>query len=137
MPVNLDVLIDALDCLYMYASTFYSIEDNDFYGIPFIYRSKEDEELGEMIDENRDKFIRLPEKEEVNMYGIMEDFIDECTKGGDQEKLYAAINKSKPFKRFYDTIYSLGLESEWFAYKKKKLAKIAIEWCVRNNLEVA
>lgn len=135
MPVNIHILIDFLDCLYMYQSSFYSKKDSEFYNIPFNCDSEEDKELAETIDENRDDFVRLPDKDEVNMYGIIENFIEECTKGEKQDKLYYAINKSKPFKHFYDAIYSLGLESKWFAYRDKRLTEIAIKWCKENNLE--
>ena len=135
MPLKLNMLIGSLDCLYMFQGTYYCKTDNEFYTIPFDCTSEEDIELTETIDEHRDEYIRLPEKEEINMYGIMEDFIENLTQGKIQDQLYRAINSSRPFKRFNDAIYRFGIESKWFEYKDKRLAKIAIQWCKEHNLE--
>ena len=80
-------------------------------------------------------YISLPSKYDIHEYQIMEDFIYSLTNEGHINRLERAITGKGAFRRFKDTINYLGIEKDWYDFKRKALGKIAIEWCEDNDLD--
>jgi len=87
------------------------------------------------ILENRENYVELPSKVEINEYRIMEDFCHSVEDRGISEKLSAAIKGRGTFSRFKENIVKLGIEARWYKYRKEAFKKIAIEWCEDRNID--
>ena len=80
-------------------------------------------------------YISLPSKYDIHEYQIMEDFIYSLTNKGHINRLESAITGKGAFRRFKDTINYLGIENNWYDFKRRALEKITIEWCQDNDLD--
>ncbi len=52
-------------------------------------------------------------------------------------RLLQAVNGRKPFRRFKDALYDLGIQQQWYDYKEARLLEIAREWCLENGVDYA
>ena len=87
------------------------------------------------ILQNRENYLELPSKVEINEYRIMEDFCHSVEDRGISENLFDAIKGRGAFGRFKDNIVRLGIEARWYKYKDEALKRMAIEWCKDNNID--
>lgn len=92
--------------------------------------------LEDLIENNRSRFLRFPEKYEIHEYSIMEQYIDWLPCGRAKTELSSAIHGKGVFRRFKDTLRYHGLEQQWYAFKAEALCKVAIHWCEENGLGV-
>ena len=87
------------------------------------------------ILQNRENYLELPSKVEINEYRIMEDFCHSVEDRGISENLFDAIKGRGAFGRFKDNIVRLGIEARWYKYKDEALKRMAIEWCKDNHID--
>ena len=76
-----------------------------------MYGGCDDEEERELLDEEPERFIRLPSKYEIHEYSIMEEFVESLPEGTMQNQLAHAIQRRGAFRRFKDAVNRMG-----FAY---------------------
>lgn len=135
MKVKLDDVIEAIELNSDEFMYFYNKETGEIilYEDSMITGFK-DEELEDELEENYDKYIRLPTRFEINPYNIMEEFIFSLPEGRLQDKLEQAIQGRKAFRRFKDAVYDAGIEEKWFKYESDSYRSIAIEWCRDNGI---
>ncbi len=70
-------------------------------------------------------------------FQIMEDFVDSLGDTKEAAKLQAALNRSKPFRQFKDTLHEhTDLSDVWYAFEQQELKRLAEEWCERKRIEV-
>ncbi|ACL05923.1 conserved hypothetical protein [Desulfatibacillum aliphaticivorans] len=96
---------------------------------------EEEVELGKKVLENGESFIELPDKYEINEYGMMEDFIDSLEDERVAEDLSDAIGGKGAFRRFKDGIHHHGVQEDWYKFKDQALKKIAMDWCESEDIE--
>ena len=99
------------------------------------YGGFDDEEERELLDEEPERFIRLPSKYEIHEYSIMEDFVYSLPEGAMQNQLYHAIQGRGAFRRFKDTVNRMGIAKQWYDYQDNAHREIAIRWCRDNEYE--
>lgn len=91
--------------------------------------------LEEELEMNPDRYIRLPSREDINEYGIMEEFIWSLPDGEQKDKLKKDISGRGAFRKFKDRILEYDLREKWFEYQRESFIRIATEWCEYNELE--
>lgn len=91
--------------------------------------------LAEELFYNKDDFIALPGKYEINDYRIMQNFSFSLTNEKNQRKLIQALQGRGAFRRFKDQVDFLGIEEEWYSYRNEEYRTIAKEWCEENNID--
>lgn len=92
-------------------------------------------ELYEEISEGwNDNYIDLPDRYDVNEYGMMEDFIENLPEGRKKDRLENAIRGRGAFRRFKDTLYDLDLENRWYRYQEQRFTEIARKWCEDHHI---
>ncbi|MCE5285558.1 MAG: UPF0158 family protein [Pelosinus sp.] len=109
-----------------------SEEDDDFSQYPDWQRASIKDAFD--IDVNWDKYIGLPDKQEIDEYRIMERFCNSLDNGKISAALYDAINGKGAFRRFKYTVNRYGIEDRWYSYREEALRGIAISWCERNSI---
>lgn len=88
----------------------------------------------EDVLENPADYLTLPDRFEINEYGMMEDF---CYALEDQtlaNKLLQQIKGQGAFRRFKDAIHLLEIEEQWYRFRDQHIEKIAIAWLQRHNI---
>jgi Uncharacterised protein family (UPF0158) len=79
------------------------------------------------IFESEEHFLALPDQFEIHEYQIMDDF---CRSMGGPvgDRLLALIRGSGAFGRFKNAIHSMGIQNDWYDFKRARLEEMAIEW---------
>lgn len=137
--VKLALVIEAIEMADDNSTAYYDLEKQEliWHMEDFGYdQEEEDEVIENMIEEGwNTRFFRLPEKFDINEYGIMEEFIyDELPDGAIQKQFESAIRGKGAFRRFRDLLDCLGITQEWYDYLEKAHKKLAIKWCEVNEL---
>ena len=88
----------------------------------------DEEEWLEVIDEiekDAENYIEIEKMDSNHSYRVMERFIDTVEDKQLADRLYNAINRSKPFHNFrYELDYSDEYLKKWYAFKSQAM----IEW---------
>lgn len=88
----------------------------------------------EILDNERD-FLRLPTKDEIDEYQIMERFCLSVRDRRISEALYVSIKGKGAFWRFKDQIRWFGIEDKWYQYLEEAIKRIAIDWCKLHRID--
>ncbi len=99
----------------------------------------DDEEIGKLkdqIDEDSDRYERIPEAESHQGYEDMVDFIATVKDERLAELLEVAINGKGAFRRFKDALLNYPEERErWFQFRDDSVQEKALEWL--SDIEVS
>ncbi|MDW7668493.1 MAG: UPF0158 family protein [Bacillota bacterium] len=113
---------------------YYAEEERDIEDAP--EWQKENIKLAyEFIEGSSDSFIKLPGKDEIDEYRMMESFISNIEHDRIRNELWEAIEGKGAFGRFKDSVFEFGIRNDWFEYRDKCYREIAKEWCEINNIE--
>ncbi len=78
---------------------------------------------------NQDDYIVIPKVESRESYRWMQEFIETLKDDSLADKLADSINRSRPFRRFKDTLIDHGSENEaWFEFYSRKVKEEASLW---------
>jgi len=81
-----------------------------------------------LLDEN-ERYIRIPERESSLAYKSMSEFIDIVTDPDLKEKLSAALDGKGAFRKFKDALTNHPKERKrWHGYNAKVMKREIIEW---------
>lgn len=83
------------------------------------------------VDDCDDNFLRLPDKRDVDEYGIMQEFALKQTENIRCE-LMATLSGKGVYRRFKDAVLKLHIEKFWYAYRDENFRLIAEDWCRKN-----
>lgn len=90
---------------------------------------EEAEKLKDKIDEEFDRYERIPKVESYQSYADMQDFIATVKDEHLAELLEVAINGKGAFRRFKDVLLRYPEERErWFQFKDDRMWERAREW---------
>jgi hypothetical protein len=81
-----------------------------------------------------DRFLRLPDKFEVNDWEIMHDFALSVRPESTSQDLLRALHGKGAFRYFKDVVHSRKLDQQWYAFRDEALKRIAIDWCKENDV---
>jgi hypothetical protein len=82
------------------------------------------------------RFIRVPQVESHDGYRDMEQFIHAVSDTRVQDRLWRAIQGSRPFRRFKDTLLDYPQERErWFEFEAQQGRRRALEWLEDEEIE--
>lgn len=137
MKIRLKQVIQAMEEACEVYTIFYDVKDEKAVYLQDAFITGErDVALEEQIENNRDRYLRFPDKYEIHEYSIMERYIDWLPSGKAKAELDSAIRGKGAFRRFKDTLRYHGLEQQWYDFKAEVFREIAIRWCEENNLTV-
>lgn len=136
MKVNLSVILDAIEMADDNYTYFLDLETGEsVFLVDELITGLDNEGLEDEIEENFERYLRLPTKFEINEYHIMEEFIWSLPEGRQQDRLERAIQGRGAFRRFKDMVDDLGIEKRWYQYEADAYKKMAIEWCRDHEIE--
>ncbi len=97
-------------------------EDIDDYGIAL------------HIIKHFNEYHPLPAKEELDEYGIMEEFSESYPDEHINDCLCIAISGKGAFRRFKDTLHRFGIAEQWYAYREKAMLDFVRNWCQQFDI---
>jgi len=93
------------------------------------YMDDETEKLRDRIDDDTDRYERIPKAESHEGYEDMQAFIATVKDERIAELLEVAINGKGAFRRFKDVLLNYPEERErWFQFKDDRMEEKALEW---------
>jgi len=129
LKIDLDELCSAMENS-SYEHEYYLDLDNG--EILFLSKYMDDEEtkkLKNQIEEDFDRYERIPKAESHEGYEDMVDFIATVKDEHLAELLEVAINGKRAFRRFKDVLLNYPEERErWFQFKDDRTQERALEW---------
>ena len=129
LKIDLDELCSAMaDSSYEH-EYYLDLETGE---ILFISGYMDDEETGKLkdqVEEESDRYERIPEAESHQGYEDMVEFIATVKDEHLAELLEVAINGKGAFRRFKDVLLNYPEEREsWFQFKDDRMEEKALEW---------
>lgn len=135
--MKLKLVIQAIEEASDSYTLFYDTkEEKTVYLLNETVTGERDAMLEDLIENNRSRFLRFPDKYEIHEYSIMERYIDWLPRGKAKTELSSAICGKGAFHRFKATLRYHGLEQQWYDFKAEVFHEMAIRWCEENELEI-
>lgn len=135
MKVKLGVILDAIEMADDNYTYFLDLETGDsVFLADELITGLDNEGLEDEIEENLERYLRLPTKFEIHEYHIMEEFIW-TLKGERADKLDCAIRGRGAFRRFKDLVDRMEISQQWYDFQAEYYRKLAIDWCQEHGLE--
>jgi hypothetical protein len=79
-------------------------------------------------------FVALPDQFDIHEYEIIEDFCLEVQDWNLGETLRGLIKGSGAFRRFKNAINSMGIEEDWYQFRRTEFEKLATQWLEQEGL---
>lgn len=133
--IKLDFIMESLGTTLDGVEYFYDLEKQEcFYSSDFGDFSMYEEDYKKLLEEEPDRFLKLPGKYEISGHEMMEDFVNGLPEGPDRELLQRDIQGRGASRRFKNGIRRFGIEQEWADYQAETYRKFAVEWCRKNGI---
>jgi len=133
MKVKLSDLVDAIETTDDEMHYYYNMDNAE---VIFISDEISDERDKQEIEDNFDRYIRLPSRHDINDYEIMEQFIEGLADEGQQNQLENGISRRGAFRRFRELTDRFDLTQEWYDFRTVAYQRIANDWCQDNQVEL-
>lgn len=135
VKIKLDFIMESLGTTLDGVEYFYDLEKQEcFYSSDFGDFSMYEEDYKKLLEEEPDRFLKLPGKYEISGHEMMEDFVNGLPEGPDRELLQRDIQGRGASRRFKNGIRRFGIEQEWADYQTETYRKFAVEWCRKNGI---
>jgi len=129
LKIYLDELCSAMDDSSYEHDYYLDLETGEILLISDYMDDEESKKLRDNIDEEPDRYERIPKAESHEGYEAMEDFIATVEDEHLAELLEVAINGKGAFRRFKDVLARHPEERErWFRFKDERMEQRALEW---------
>ena len=93
------------------------------------------DELPEDIDNDPDKYIDIPHKNELNLGKVLVINFTSIHMPDNMEKVQSIFRKKGAYSRFKDLLETKGLLEKWYDFEEEQQKNALIEWCRENNIE--
>lgn len=107
-------------------------EEDDLTGYPEWQRQMI-EKAHEVL--SSDDYLKLPSKFDIHEYRIMEEFCFSVENTQIRNQLLQQIKGGGAFRRFKNTIHTLGIEEDWYRFRDAEYERIAVEWLEAHGIE--
>ena len=126
--IHIEELADMLDTIDEYTDIYYD-PMNDTYITVSDFDDRDDYD-----DLELERMYRLPDKRELDDYGVMVRFIEQLDDEEAAEWLANAIRGRGAFRMFRATAERFHLTSEWYAFRDRARRQAAVRWCEEYGL---
>ena len=129
LNISLDELCEAMENNSYEHEYFLDLETGEILFISDYMDDEETRELKNRIEENFERYERIPRAESNEGYEDMVDFIATVDDERLAELLEVAINGKGAFRRFKEVLLNYPEERErWFKFKDERMEERALEW---------
>ncbi len=90
--------------------------------------------FGEM-EEDPERFLPIKDVPSRQGFRWMSDFA-EVQSGENRIQLLEVLEQRKPFRKFKETVYELGVEKAWYEFRESQLEVYALQYAEELGLEL-
>jgi len=135
LNINLDELCEAMEDSSYENEYFLDLKTGEVLFISDYMDDEETREMKDRIEEDFERYERIPKAESHEGYEDMVNFIATVDNERLVELLEVAINGKGAFRRFKDVLLNYPEERErWFKFKDERMEERALEWL--DDIEV-
>jgi hypothetical protein len=85
------------------------------------WQQQERQQARMILEDPGDRFIRVPQNDSSESFGLMEEFIESVRDERAKDLLSRAIDGKGAFRRFKDTLFEFPkLREQWFAFENRQ-----------------
>jgi hypothetical protein len=129
LNIDLDELCSAMEDSSYEHEYYLDLKTGEILFLSEYTDDEETRKLRDQIEEDFDRYERIPKAESHEGYEAMEDFIATVKDERLVELLEVAINGRGAFRRFKDVLLRYPEERErWFQFKDERMQERAHEW---------
>ena len=135
MPIKFSDIEDAfffvsMGEMYM-NSAILCIETGQIF---YISDFSDSDELPEDIDDEPDKYIEIPHKNELNLGKHLVLEFSAMHLPDNLEKVNSFFHKKGAYSKFKNLLEAKGLLDKWYAFEEEEQNKALREWCKDNDI---
>ena len=129
LKIDLDELCSAMENSSYEHEYYLDLDNGEILFLSEYMDDEENRKLKDQIEEDFDRYERIPKAESHEGYEDMVDFIATVKDEHLTELLEVAINGKGAFRRFQDVLLNYPEERErWFQFKDDRTQERALEW---------
>ena len=129
LKIDLDELCSAMESSSYEHEYYLDLDNGEILFLSEHMDNEETRKLKDQIEEDFDRYERIPKAESHEGYEDMVDFIATVKDEHLTELLEVAINGKGAFRRFKDVLLNYPEERErWFQFKDDRTQERALEW---------
>jgi len=129
LKIDLDELCSAMEDSSYEHESYLDLETGEILFLSEYMDDGETEKLRDRIDEDTDRYERIPKAESHEGYEDMVNFIGTVKDERLVELLEVAISGKGAFRRFKDVLLNYPEERErWFQFRDDRVQEKALEW---------
>jgi len=129
LNIDLDELCEAMEDSSYEHEYYLDLETGEILFVSEYMDDEETEKLRCQIEEDYNRYERIPRAESHEGYEDMADFIATIENRHLAELLEVAVNGKGAFRRFKDVLLDYPEERErWFQFKDERMEQRAVEW---------
>jgi hypothetical protein len=148
LPVNLLAVVDQMDVISDEVTAYINRKNGEL-----VTFTAEDISLAEEEDDNysvpewqreivdaakqalsNDDYLELPDKFEMDEYGIMERYSYAIEDEQVRDALLEAINGKGAFRRFKDKVHEKGIDKNWHQFRTNAFKQIAADFLLSQGI---
>jgi hypothetical protein len=138
LRINLGELCEAMENNSYEHEYFLNLETGEILFISDYVDDEETRELKDRIEEDFERYERIPRAESNEGYEDMVDFIATVDDEHLAELLEVAINGKGAFRRFKEVLLNYPEERDrWFKFKDERMEERALEWLDDIGVNIA
>lgn len=81
------------------------------------------------------RFVPLPDRFEIDEWGMMSAFALSLDDPATSERLLNAIHGRGAFRYFKDRVHEADLADRWYKFRDDQHHRVALKWCEANGIE--
>ena len=94
------------------------------------------DELPEDIDDDPDKYIEIPHKNELDLGKPLVLEFSAMHLSDNLEKVNSFFHKKGAYSKFKNLLEAKGLLDKWYAFEKEEQNKALRQWCKDNDINI-
>ncbi len=97
---------------------------------------KEIELAVKIFSSEKEKYVRIPERESKEAYSLMKDFAESITELHPHDELITSLNGSNSFSRFKKVLADFPeYRGKWFAFNANAMKKTITDWLISIGIK--
>ncbi|MBR5290936.1 MAG: hypothetical protein IKU28_08115 [Erysipelotrichaceae bacterium] len=133
ISIKMSCLMEAIEQASDFSTCLYDLEKQENV---WLFEEFPDDELEEMIEDQFERFVHLPDQYDIHEYRFMIAFIDQVQDERIRMKLDRAVRGKGAFRRFKDCLLYEEIEKQWYAFLDNAHREFAAQWCNEKGYDL-
>ena len=133
-PIEIFVDLETGEIVEVLKEQLESIEEFDEEEMEELLKDEEMKLVYDVFLHYGARYLSLPDKYEIDEYGMMSDFCESLGDNELSEAMCQAIRGRGAFGRFKDGIHEYRIADDWYRFREEAFREFAINWCTNNDL---